>query len=381
MGVRRVAVIGGGPAGIYAAWGAARRGFDVALYEESSIGASMKRWGPLRLFTPMSMNAPRDLLDELRVDGLDDLTTGPELIDRVLEPATRHPLLAGRAHSGTSVLAVGRRGVTKMDFAGHPMRAEKPFRLLLHSDSGEEWTESDLVLDASGGYAIPAPAGAGGIPAPGEASSVEYLIRHLGDLHRRLPDLAGKSVLLAGNGHSAAHALLWMIEARIDVVWAVRTTNRRPCAEIANDPLPERRAIASRANDLAENPPSNLRIERRAMIERITPIEKRARVVLTGDRTVDVDCIAAFTGWTPRADHLSALQIETSPVTGGTARLWRALSSITDCLAAPRVGPEDLQTGEPGYFFVGSRSYGRAPTFLLQAGMQQIDTILEGLKP
>jgi hypothetical protein len=43
------------------------------------------------------------------------------------------------------------------------------------------------------------------------------------------------------------------------------------------------------------------------------------------------------------------------------------------------VSPEDLASGEPDFFFVGSRAYGRAPSFLLQTGLAQLDTILDSL--
>jgi hypothetical protein len=71
--------------------------------------------------------------------------------------------------------------------------------------------------------------------------------------------------------------------------------------------------------------------------------------------------------------------VETSPVTEGGARLYRAISCITDCLSVPAVKPEDLQSGEPGFFFIGSRSYGRSNGFLLRTGLMQLETILESL--
>ena len=68
-----------------------------------------------------------------------------------------------------------------------------------------------------------------------------------------------------------------------------------------------------------------------------------------------------------------------APVSEGGARLYRAISNVTDCLAVPHVAPQDLESGEPNYYFIGSRSYGRVRTFLLQTGFQQLDTILESL--
>jgi len=114
------------------------------------------------------------------------------------------------------------------------------------------------------------------------------------------------------------------------------------------------------------------------MIERVEQNGSLA-VTLTGGRRQEFDVIAAFTGFRPDASHVSELTVETSPVSEGGARLYRAISNMTDCLAVPRVAPQDLQSGEPNFYFIGSRSYGRARTFLLQTGLQQLETILESL--
>jgi hypothetical protein len=73
------------------------------------------------------------------------------------------------------------------------------------------------------------------------------------------------------------------------------------------------------------------------------------------------------------------LALEISPVSEGGARLYRAISNITDCLCVPKVAKEDFATGEADYYFVGARAYGRSRTFLLQTGLQQLETILDWL--
>ena len=65
-------------------------------------------------------------------------------------------------------------------------------------------------------------------------------------------------------------------------------------------------------------------------------------VTFTGGRRGEFDAIAAFTGYRPDSRHLSELAVETSPVTEGSARLYRAISNITDCLTVPQVRPADL---------------------------------------
>ena len=379
--MRRLAVIGGGPIGIAAAVGALDRGFDVVVLEKGSVGDALRSWGSARFFSPLSMNVSarmRELLGT-SIPG-DALLTGREMIDQVLQPLAEREPLRGRIRTNTGVAAIGRRGLTRSDYAGHPLRAERPFRIVLDDD---EVLEADIVLDATGGYATPNPIGAGGLPAAGEKNL--KAIRTLGALESRREELRGRHVLLVGDGHSAANAIAVLERlAREDdatrIVWAVRKQNLRPCQEIAGDPLPERAAVVNAANRLAESPPPFLTIERRAMVESFAQRDDGVEVGLTGGRRIVVDHVAAFTGFRPNGSIHRELNVETSPVTEGGARLYRAISGITDCLTLPRVTAADLASGEPDYYFIGARSYGSAPSFLLRTGLSQLETILDSLR-
>jgi len=347
--VARVVVIGAGPIGLAAAIGASNRGHDVTVLEAGEVGASLRTWGTTRFFTPLSMNTPDG-------SGDDALLTGPEYIDRVLLPLAAR--LNVRTNSG--VVSVVRRGLTRTDYASHPLRAEKPFRILTAND---ELFEADVVLDASGSTAP--------IPFVARGAAAADFIRTLGELESRLDELREKSVLVVGHGHSAAHAVSLLHDAGIALRWAVRTPNQRPCEEIANDPLPERKRVVTVANELARSVP----VERRAMIESIRGRE----VKLTGNRTVEADVVVALTGYRPRDGFTTELALEISPVNEGGARLYRAVSKITDCLSVPKLSKEDLASGEPNYYFIGARAYGRSRTFLLQTGFAQVESILDSL--
>lgn len=381
----RVAVIGAGPMGIAAALAALERGHDVTLLERDAIGASLRSWGGTRFFSPFRMNVSRRMRELLGTAAPEDdaLLTGGEYVERVLIPLAASGELRERIHTGRKVIGIGRRGLTRGDFAGHPLRAERPFRIVCDDD---EVFEADAVLDASGGFTIPRPVGHGGLPVPGERTLVRPPIRTLGALEGAAGALRGKRVLLIGDGHSAANAMAMLPALAVDapdtrIIWAVRSPNRRPCEEVSNDPLPERLAVVSRANDLAATPPAFLRVERRAMVERFRQNGDDVTVTLSGGRTFDVDAIAAFTGFRPDSGFLSELEVEISPVTEGGARLYRAISSVTDCLSVPAVSSADLASGEPNYFFVGSRAYGRANSFLLATGFAQLEVIVNLLGP
>ena len=106
----------------------------------------------------------------------DAILTGPEFVAAVLVPLAACDALAGRVRTRDRVAAVGRTGFTRCDYAGHPIRDERGFRLLVETPNCEEWLEADAEIDASGVYNSPVAIGAGG--APGERAP-------LGEIHSR----------------------------------------------------------------------------------------------------------------------------------------------------------------------------------------------------
>jgi hypothetical protein len=365
--------------GLEAALGAEGRGFDVTVLEKGRVGESLRRWGGTRFFSPVGMNVSPRAKQRLagRLPPEDAILTGPEMVARVLEPLAA--CLRGPVRTGHRVIAVGRSRLTRAELAGHPLRAERPFRLLVEGPEGEYAIEADAVLDASGVYDTPAAVGSGGVPARGERAAGPQLVRHLGVLDELLPGLAGRDVLLVGHGHSAAHAiaLFEALSPTPRVVWATRSAHRRPCVEIAGDPLPERRSVASRANALAQDPPAFLNVERLAGVESIEAENGHFVVSLGRGRGGRFDAVVGFTGYRPDVSFLSELALEISPVSEGALRLHRAIAGVTDCLTPPRVRDEDLLSGEPGFHLVGSKAYGRLPTFLLQTGHLQLERLLD----
>jgi hypothetical protein len=313
------------------------------------------------------------------------LLTGPEFVESVLVPLAASDALAGRVRTGHRVVAVGRCGLTRCDYACHPIREERGFRLLVERAAGEQYMEADALIDASGATGLPTAIGAGGLPAPGERALASRLIRHLGALDSKMSTLGGSRILLVGHGHSAANAVVRLAalaeeSPRTRVVWATRSLNRRPCVEVPSDPLPERQRVVSKANGLAAQPPSWLQVERRATVESLRCEDtEELHVALAGGRSVVVDEIVGLTGYRPDLSFLSELAIEIAPATEGAAKLSRALANVTDCLSIPSVTAADLQTGESEFYFAGAKSYGRGRSFLLKSGYAQIETILNRL--
>ena len=84
-----------------------------------------------------------------------------------------------------------------------------------------------------------------------------------------------------------------------------------------------------------------------------------------------VDRIIANVGYKPNRTLYEELQIHECYATQGPIKLAAELLGETsqDCLSQSSHGAETLQNPEPGFFILGSKSYGRNSQFLLKVGI------------
>jgi len=389
----RAIVIGAGPMGLETALRAIDRGYEVTVLEAGRIGEHIRQWGHIRLFSPLGMNVSayvKKILGE-RLPPLDAIQTGAEYVKTVLEPLAQSEPLKNKIITGRKVVAIARTGLGKLGLPKHPLRAERNFRVLAEDHEGNEHVyQADYVFDASGVFAQGNWSGSAGMPAVGEMKLNHRIIRHPVDVESGFARFVGKRILLIGHGHSAANtivALAHMLqrEPKTQVLWAVRTDRTKPVLEVADDPLRERARVIEAANALALHPPANLRVLRRATLEELQTVARDTTLkavlkVWKNTEELAVDEIISLTGYRPNLDMLRETTVEFSSVTEGARGLYKALSNITDCLAKIEVNPNDLQSGEPGLFIVGVKSYGRNPGFLLQSGNDQLDAIFSMIK-
>ncbi|MCI0690398.1 NAD(P)-binding domain-containing protein [candidate division KSB1 bacterium] len=388
---KRAVIIGAGPMGFETALRALDRGFEVTILEAGRVGENIRQWQHVRFFSPFGMNISPCVRQALQgnLPSDDAILTGGEFVETVLQPLSRLPELDGKIHPGQRVVSVARSGLGKVGLPNHPLRIERPFRVLTEDIEGRERIfEADLVFDASGVYSQPNWAGTAGMPALGERDLGSRIVRHLRDFDgSEFQRNAGKKILLIGHGHSAAHAAIALnnIITRApstQVIWAVRTDRTKPILEVPDDPLSERGKVAQAANEIAQSPPKNMRILRRttleALVEAIDSLKVKLKIWRNFEE-VTVEEIFALTGYRPNLEMLRELTAEFSGVSEGVAGLYRALTNITDCLAKIEINPNDLQTGETGFFSVGIKSYGRNSGFLLKSGVEQLNAIFSGL--
>ena len=387
----RVAIIGAGPIGLEVALAAAERDLDFTVYEAAAApGGYVRRWGHVRLFTPWEMNVSARARAALGADAPDGgkLPTGRELAERLIEPLTATPALAGRVRLATRVRAIGREGLLKHEAIGSGERATRPFRLLVTGpDGGESIEHADAVVDCSGTYGHPNRLGDGGIDAPGESAFDDRIERFLPQLETRPEEWAGRTVLLTGSGHSAQTAARALAQfARqapgTKVIWAVRHP-RPDWGAVEHDPLPERASLSGAAEDLQRGASAAVEVWTGRVTEALQASGDRIAVSLRngGVERVEVDRILALNGGVGDHSLYRQLQVHECYATCGPMKLAAALQagSGADCLAQTSHGPETLVNPEPGFFILGAKSYGRNSQFLMSIGWRQVDDVFASL--
>jgi thioredoxin reductase len=109
------------------------------------------------------------------------------------------------------VVGVTRKGSDKVRTAE---RAQLPFVLRVFGPDGEEQTfEAKAVIDASGTWTSPNPAGADGLLAIGERQAADRIVYGIPDvLGVCRSRYAGQTTMVVGSGHSALNALIELAE-------------------------------------------------------------------------------------------------------------------------------------------------------------------------
>jgi thioredoxin reductase len=378
-----VAVIGGGPVGLAAAAQLLKRGATPIVLEAGpTVGASVLEWGHVRIFSPWKYDidpAARELLMATgwaEPDG-EAYPTGRELVDAYLAPLGR--ALGDRVRLGHRVTAVTRLGFDKMKTEG---RETAPFALTVATPRGEEQILARAVVDASGTYGVPNPLGASGVLARGEAAAAARIHYGIADpLGRDRARYEGKRVLVVGSGHSAFDVLIDLAELQATpITWLVR----RPFADAKyggaeNDALPARGALGTRMRGLVDRGAVTQVVLRIAAL-RTTP---DGVYVSDGARERELgpfDEIVATTGFRPDLAPLRELRVKLDDILEAPPALAPLIDpNVHSCGTVPPHGVRELSHPEKDFYIVGMKSYGRAPTFLMLTGYEQVRSIASAL--
>lgn len=376
-----VAVIGAGPVGLAAAAHLLERGLEVVVLEAgASAGSAMHAWGHVRLFSPwrsvVDAAAERLLAEQgWRAPDREALPTGRDVAEQYLAPLADAAPLRPRIRYGAAVTAVTRQGLDRTRTRG---RAAAPFLLRLRTGSGDEELLAGAVIDASGTTTSPSPVTASGLPPLSAAGDrlVSGIPDVLGVDRRRF---AGRRVAVVGSGHTAAHLLLALdelsrLEPGTEAVWVLRSADSDRLYGSAEDELTARASLGSAVRELVEKG----RVRRIAgfAVSDVVHTSDGVRLVSSAGDIIEADIAVTATGFRPELGILRELRLALDDVVEAPVHLAPLIDpELHSCGTVPAHGAAELAHPEPGFYLAGMKSYGRAPTFLLLTGYEQVRSI------
>ncbi|MEY7975017.1 NAD(P)-binding domain-containing protein [Streptomyces pilosus] len=383
-----VVVIGAGPTGLAAAAHLIDHGIEPLVLEAGpAAAAAVREWSHVRLFSTWAEvvdPVAEKLLAPTGWTRPDPATypSGGDWAELYLQPLA--DMLGDRVRTGATVTGVSRAGRDRIVDAD---RDQQPFVVhVAHADGREERLFARAVIDASGTWATPSPAGGSGLAALGEQTAAHRITY-------RVPDLkdpavraryAGKRTAVIGSGASAFTALAYLADlaksddgAGTKGVWILRRgISGSTFGGGTADQLPARGALGLAAKAAVDaghvDAVTGFRTE---SIERDTD----GRLVLAGEdgRRLDaVDEVIVLTGFRPDLSFLGELRLRLDERLQAPV----ALAPLIDpnqhsCGTVYPHGHRELSHPEQGLYLVGMKSYGRAPTFLAMTGYEQVRSV------
>ncbi|MEW1757615.1 NAD(P)-binding domain-containing protein [Streptomyces cyaneofuscatus] len=387
-----VVVIGAGPAGLAAAAHLTERGLLPLVLEAGPAAASaVREWAHVRLFSTWGEVVDPAAEKLLAPTGWtrpdpDTYPSGGDWAEQYLQPLA--DVLGDRVRLGVRVTGVSRTGRDRVVDAD---REQQPFVVhIAHAHGREERVFARAVIDASGTWATPSPAGGSGLATLGERAAADRITY-------RVPDLkdpavraryAGKRTAVIGSGASAFTALAYLSDlakskdgAGTKGVWILRRgISGSTFGGGEADQLPARGALGLAAKAAVDEGHADA-----VTGFRTEAVERDAddRLVLVGEdgRRLDpVDEVIVLTGFRPDLSFLNELRLGLDERLQAPVELAPLIDpNQHSCGTVYPHGHRELSHPEPSVYLVGMKSYGRAPTFLAMTGYEQVRSVAAAL--
>ncbi len=382
-----IAIIGAGPVGLAAAAHLSLRNQPFMIFEMGQeVADSVRSWEHVPMFSPWRYNidkSARKILSHYDWKRpLDDhLPTGRQLIEDYLEPLSMTNEINPYIHLNSKVRAITRKRINKMRNAG---RQSAPFVLQVEQEGLIKLFEARAVIDASGTWKHPNPAGANGLPAIGE-------VEHHDKIYYGVPDVLGKhksrylnkDIAVIGGGHSAINVLLELADLGIGKLdWILTKSHIQDAyGGLGDDELPGRGLVGQRVKELVDS--ERIAVHTPFFTEHIRSADEKLVVIgqsTQGVEEVQVDELIVSTGLRPDLSFLKELRLSLDPSIESPIRLAPLIDPNNhSCGSVAPHGEAELRHPDKNFYIVGMKSYGRAPTFLLATGYEQVRSIVAGL--
>ncbi len=385
---KSIAIIGAGPVGLAAAAHALERGLvPTALEAGPEIGHAVRQWGHVWMFSPWEVNIDKAAERLLSASGWNSpeptaYPNGAELVDGYLAPLATRTALKEHIHTSARVTAISRVGFDKVKTKG---REIAPFEIRYQNGAGPKSLLADAVIDASGTWSAPNAAGANGLGAIGEAGFASHIAYAMPDVFGAASArYAGKTVAVLGAGHSAIGTLIDLTRLKEQapktrVIWLMRGDKpEKAFGGGANDKLSARGELGSAFARVVRD--GQIEVEAGFSVSHLSEKDGKLRIGAGSSccgRHVVVDELIVATGFRPELSFLRELRITLDPALECPPLLAPLIDpNEHSCGTVRPHGARELAQPEPGFYFAGMKSYGRAPTFLMLTGYEQVRSIV-----
>ncbi len=352
-----------------------------------AVGASIRQWGHVRVFSPWEYNVDPVAGELLARHGWtapdgDGYPTGAEIVERYLEPLAAVPAIARSLHLGARVVGVTRLGIDKLKDDG---REDAPFELLVDERGNERryprqrrdrrFRDMDATEPARRRRA--ACGGRARLTPTGSRTGSPTCSAPRG------------SATPASACSSSAAATRRSTRSSTWSRCATRSRPRRSCGRSAaahpgrkyggggDDQLPARGALGATVRRMVHE--GTVQLIGGFQVRAIETADGGLRVV-DGERSIDADEVIAATGFRPDLALLGELRLDLDDRVEAAAALAPLIDpNLHSCGSVPPHGIDELSHPDSGVYMVGMKSYGRAPTFLLRTGYEQVRSVVAAL--
>ncbi|WP_087974816.1 NAD(P)-binding domain-containing protein [Oceanobacillus rekensis] len=378
-----IVIIGAGPVGLAAAAHLIEydQGFLV-LEKGSKVADNILEWGHVQLFSPWEFNineAAKKLLQ--KTDWVepkaDKLPTGKELVDEYLEPLSNHPQLKERILYNAEVTNITKKNTDKMKSNS---REQQPFILYVNLNGSIKKVEAKAVIDATGTWSHPNPPFADGVWSNEALKGKSHT--HIPNLLEEQAVFKNKHVAVVGSGHSALNTLIDLAKLKnkfpnTEISWIIRKKHvHEAFGGEANDELQARGELGKQAHQLVDHGLVNVLTG--FYVEEITEKNGHFEIKGTNEEILnEVDEIIVNTGARPDFSFLNEIRLGIDPAVESTRELAPLIDpNLHSCGTVRPHGEKELRQPEHGFYIAGVKSYGRAPTFLMATGYEQVRSIV-----
>jgi thioredoxin reductase len=385
---KSIAIIGAGPVGLAAAAHALERGLNPIVLEAGDrVGHAIRQWSHVRMFSPWIYNIDKAAQGLLSAQGWNapdpaHYPTGAELVEHYLEPLATRTALKARVRTKSLVISVARAGVDKVKTVG---REQAPFEIRYQNGRGPEVLRTEAVIDASGTWNTPNPAGVNGTEAIGEVANANRIAYGMPDvLGDQRGRYARKTVAVLGAGHSAIGTILDLAKLKeslpqTEIIWLLRGDDpEKSFGGGANDKLAARGELGRLFARVVGS--GGVRVEKGFRLTHITEAEQKLRLGAGSaccGRRVEADQLIVATGFRPDLSFLREVRLALDPALECPPVLAPLIDpNLHSCGTVRPHGARELAQPEAGFYFAGMKSYGRAPTFLMMTGYEQVRSIV-----